>query len=263
VYVGGADTQCSLLGAGAIESHDTGATLGTTMPVQTVMTQPIFDPEATLWAGCHVLPDRWVLESNAGDTGDAYLWLLELVTGGLPRHEMYALGERLAHQHGPSPTMLFIGPSVFNLAKLNPRRPGGIFFPFPAMHIRPDRSTLVRGFLENLAFALRGNLEQLSNVTSQATTQLSVSGGMSRSDALIQTIADVIGVRLRLAEEPESAALGCAILVAGAGNSGIDTAVSTMVRHREIEPDPERHEQYDAAYRKWCELNSRLDDISL
>lgn len=264
VFIGGADTQCSLLGAGVTELHDTGATLGTTTPVQTVATQPVFDPQATLWVGCHVLADRWVLESNAGDTGDAYLWLLELITGGLPREQMYALGERLACQQGPSPAMLFIGPSIFNLTTMNPRRPGGLFFPFPAMHVRPDRGTLVRGFLENIAFALRGNLEQLSAVTSQATHQLSVSGGMSRSDALVQTIADVVGVPLRLTQQPESAALGCAILVtAGATSGGIGAAISAMVRHREVVPDPQRREQYDSAYEKWRELNEHLDGISL
>jgi autoinducer 2 (AI-2) kinase len=214
VFVGGADTQCSLLGAGAIDPGDVGATLGTTTPVQTVVGEPLFDPASMLWVGCHVVPDRWVLESNAGDTGDAYLWLLDLLSGGLPRDQLYAFGERLVRDGEPSPTMMFVGPSIFNLGKLNVSRPGGILFPFPAMHVRPDRGAMVRGFLENLAFALRGNLEQLAAVTSQPSVELAISGGMSRSKAAIQAIADVIGIPLQVAQEPESAALGCAMLVA-------------------------------------------------
>ena len=59
------------------------ATLGTTTPVQTVVGRRRCSiPAANLWAGCHVVPDRWVIESNAGDTGDAYLWLLDLVGAG-------------------------------------------------------------------------------------------------------------------------------------------------------------------------------------
>lgn len=264
VFIGGADTQCSLLGAAVIEPHDTGVTLGTTTPVQTVVAEPIFDPEGALWAGCHVVEGRWVLESNAGDTGDAYLWLLDLISGGLPREQMFALAERLAAASAPSPSMLFVGPSVFNLARMNFRRPGGILFPFPAMHVRPDRAALVRGFLDNLAFALRANLEQLAEVTGRGATQLSLSGGMSRSDAVIRTIVDVLGRPVRLSEEPESAALGCAIFVTAAANGrNIETAVRAMVRHREVSPDPRRHEQYEVAYRKWREIDARLDEISL
>jgi autoinducer 2 (AI-2) kinase len=264
VFVGGADTQCSLLGAGATEPDATGATLGTTTPVQTVLGEPLFDPGLTLWVGCHVVPDRWVLESNAGDTGDAYLWLLDLLSGGLPRDQLYDFGERLVREHEPSPTMMFIGPSIFNLAKMNLGRLGGILFPFPAMHVRPDRGAIVRGFLENLAFALRGNIEQLTAVTARPGQGLAVSGGMSRSEAAVQVIADVLGIPIRVAEQPESAALGCAILVAtsieGAPLAEIERR---MVRHRAVEPHQERHERYQPAYRKWRELNDHFDQLTL
>ncbi|MGH3056072.1 MAG: FGGY family carbohydrate kinase, partial [Gaiellaceae bacterium] len=118
VYVGGADTQCSLLGAGAIEPEATAATLGTTTPVQTVVDHAEFDPQSRLWAGCHVVPDRWVLESNVGDTGDAYLWILDLVSGGAPREQLYRLGEQLAADRFGPPTMLFVGPTLFDLSKM-------------------------------------------------------------------------------------------------------------------------------------------------
>jgi autoinducer 2 (AI-2) kinase len=264
VFVGGADTQCSLLGAGAIEPHVTGATLGTTTPVQRVVSEPVFDPASLLWVGCHVVPNRWVLESNAGDTGDAYLWLLDLLSGGLPRDQLYAFGETLAREREPSPTMMFIGPSIFNLTKLNMNRPGGILFPFPAMHVRPDRAAIVQGFLENLAFALRGNLEQIAAVTGRSSPELALSGGMSRSDAAIQKIADVVGVPVRVALEPESAALGCAVLVAAClEGASLETVEARMVRHRGVDPHRERHERYDAVYRKWRVLNDRFDDLSI
>ncbi len=82
VFTGGADTQCALLGAGAVEAGDVAAILGTTTPMQAVVGEPLLDPAGNLWAGCHVVPDRWVIESNAGSTGDAYLWLLDLLVPG-------------------------------------------------------------------------------------------------------------------------------------------------------------------------------------
>jgi len=264
VFAGGADTQCSLLGAGALEPGGTAATLGTTTPLQTVLDRPLFDPESNLWAGCHVVPDRWVIESNAGDTGDAYIWLLELISGGASREQLYAIGERLASDGLGAPTMMFVGPTVFNLTRMRFNRPGGMLFPFPNLHVRPDRAVLVRAYLESIAYALRGNLAQLEAVTGRSTPELTVSGGMTRSAALTRIIADVTGLPARIAAEPESAALGCAILIAAHGDSGgLTAATRAMVRHTRIEPDAEQHARYQAPYAKWRSLNGALDDIEL
>jgi autoinducer 2 (AI-2) kinase len=264
VFVGGADTQCSLLGAGAIAAHATAATLGTTAPVQTVLEQAAFDPQATLWAGCHVIPDRWVLESNAGDTGDAYLWLLDLVGDGRPRGALFELGEQLAAGRFGPPMMASVGPTVFNLTKMRLSRPGGFLFPFPSLHVRPDRGTFIRAFLENVAYALRANLEQLMAVTGEPVAELIVSGGMSRSRVLVQVIADVGGRPVRVARQPESAALGCAMLImANSGGRGFAAAVHDMVRHDSVEPDAEMHERYEAPYRKWRQLYDAMDELEV
>jgi autoinducer 2 (AI-2) kinase len=264
VFVGGADTQCSLLGAGAIEADDTAATLGTTTPVQTVVDHAVFDPQSNLWAGCHVLPDRWVVESNAGDTGDAYLWILDLVGGGGSRDQLYHLGEDLARDAFGPPTMLFVGPTVFNLMKMRLNRPGGMLFPFPALHVRPNRATLVRAFMESIGYAVRANIGQIEATTGHTTTALTLSGGMSRSSVLTGVIADVVGKPVHVAGEPESAALGCAILIAA--NSGLATlgaAVQQMVRPTHIEPNPERQAQYEVPYARWRDLYDRLEDTEL
>jgi len=264
VFAGGADTQCSLLGAGVLEPGSTAATLGTTTPLQTVLDGALFDPASSLWAGCHVVPDRWVIESNAGDTGDAYIWLLDLVTGGASREQLYAMGERLASDGLGAPIMMFVGPTVFDLTRMRFNRPGGILFPFPALHVRPDRAGLVRAYLESIAYAMRGNLAQLDAVTGKHAAELTVSGGMTRSTVLTRIIADVTGLPTRIAGEPESAALGCAILIAANGDSGgLAAAARAMVRHTRIEPDVEQNERYAAPYAKWRALNSALDDIEL
>ena len=263
VYVGGADTQCSLLGAGAIEADATGATLGTTTPVQTVVDRAVFDPDSRLWAGCHVVPDRWVLESNAGDTGDAYLWILDLVSGGAPRERLYKLGEQLAANRFGPPTMLFVGPALFDLSKMRFNRPGGMLFPFPALHVRPDRGTFVRAFMENIAYALRGNIGQIEAIIGRKTPVLTLSGGMTRSAVLARVITDVTGLPVRVAREPESAALGCAMLIAASESGGFAAAVQTMVQYTQLEPDAQQHERYEAPYAKWRELHDRLDDIEV
>ncbi len=264
VFVGGADTQCSLLGAGAMAPGATAAILGTTTPVQTVVDRATFDPQANLWAGCHVVPDRWVLESNAGDTGGAYLWLLDLVSGGSPRHELYRLGDQLAAHAVGAPTMMFIGPTVFNVMKMRFNRPGGMLFPFPVLHVRPDRAAFVRAFMESVGYTLRANLEQLTAVTGHDPAALTLGGGMTRSGVLTGIITDIAGLPVSVAEEAESAALGCAILIAANDDrDGLAGATRAMVRHKHIKPDPDTQARYVAPYAKWRELYDALDELEL
>lgn len=263
VFAGGADTQCSLLGAGAVERGDTAVILGTTSPVQTVVSEPTLDPASNLWAGCHVVPGRWVLESNVGSSGDAYHWLLDLLVVG--EDDRHAVAEKLASAEPAGGTFTFIGPRIFDLTKLRPDMPGGIFFRFPSFQLRPGAGELLRAFLESLAFAVRANLEQLQAVLSYTPDCLIAGGGMSRNQLLLQLLADVTGLTVRCAEEAECAGLGCAVLAAvGAGvYRDVGKAVAAMCRHREILPDEHRHEQYAKTFEKWRELYDVLDTLSV
>jgi len=265
VFVGGADTQCSLLGAGVTEPGQVGATLGTTTPVQMVVDAPTFDPECNLWAGCHVVPGRWVIESNAGDTGDAYLWLLRLIGGDRELESLFELAEELSQADMLPASHAYIGPAIFNMSKVRTDRPGGFLFPYPLLHLRPDRGDLFRAFLDSIGYAVRGNCEQIARVTGVRPARFTLSGGLSRSRGLVQRIANILGIPVLAAEEPESAALGCAILTAaGAGDvRDLAAAAAAMVRTREIDPEPGAHERYAESYAKWRELNDKLEEMSI
>lgn len=263
VFTGGADTQCALLGAGAIDVGDVAVILGTTTPVQAVVAEPVLDPSANLWAGCHVMPQRWVIESNAGSTGDAYLWLLDLLvqTPG----DRYARAEELARAERDGGTFAFIGPRVFNLTTLRPDIPGGVLFRFPTLQLRPTAGELLRAFLESIAFAVRANAAQIEGVTGLPTRRLIAGGGMSRSDLLLQLTSDVAGLPVRRAREAESTGLGCAALVASGAGVYADAAAAAraMCRHEDIAPNPDRRAQSERGFAKWRELYESLQNLSV
>ena len=263
VFAGGADTQCALLGAGAVDAGDVGVILGTTTPVQAVVAEPLLDPAANLWAGCHVVPGRWVIESNAGSTGDAYLWLLDLLVQAPA--ERFARAEELARAAVDTGTFAFIGPRVFDLTKLRPDMPGGVLFRFPTLQLRPSAGDVLRAFLESVAYAVRANVAQIEAVTGMAATSLIVGGGMSRNTLLLELIAGALGLPLRRADEPESTGLGCAMLVASGGGIYADIAAASraMSRHTDIAPQPERHAQCASGFAKWRELYENLENLSV
>jgi autoinducer 2 (AI-2) kinase len=262
VFAGGADTESALLGSGVHRPGETGAVLGTTSPVQMVTERPVIDANGTLWTSCHVVPDRWVLESNAGDTGDAYRWLLELIFGGTDG-AAHRAAERLMTAAQPAARQIFchLGPVIFNLRDMSPFKPAGLFFRFPLLHVdRPERGEILRSYVESIAFAIRGNCEQLRAVSGRDIPRLTASGGLTQSTTLARLLADTMGVPIAIATVPESASLGCAMLAAvGLGTYGdVGEAVAAMSRVRLVEPRPGPARECDDRYRKWRELYDTL-----
>jgi len=267
VFAGGADTESALLGGGVFEVGQTGAVLGTTTPVQQVLDAPVLDPEANLWTSPHVIPGHWVLESNGGDTGSTYRWLLDLVCGGVD-DGAHAAAEAAMASVDPGPRQIFchLGPAVFNLRNMNPFTPAGLLFRFPLLHIdRPNRGELLRAFFENVAYAIRGNCEQISSVSGRPLDRLWVSGGMTRSPTLLRLVATTLGVPLSVAEVPESASLGCAVLAAvSAGlHPNVPAAAAAMVRTRSVEPELELTDAFVERYRRWRELYASLQSWTI
>jgi sugar (pentulose or hexulose) kinase len=267
VFVGGADTECALLGSGVYEVGRTCAVLGTTAPVQMVTATPVFDPGASLWTSCHVVPDRWVLESNAGDTGGAYRWLLELMFGGTDAAAHQAAEAAMAAVEPSSrPIFCHLGPTIFNLADMSPFKPAGLLFRFPLLHIdRPVRGDLLRAYVESIACAIRGNMEQIERVAGVTIPELVVSGGMTQGSTLLSVLAITLGVPLVVAEVPESASLGCAVLAAvGTGlYPSLPVAVAAMVRTRRVVPEAAAVASSADRYRKWREVYDLLQTWSL
>src|SRR5262249_16743062 len=228
--------ESALLGSGVHRPGETGAVLGTTSPVQMVTDRPVIDGNGTLWTSCHVVPDRWVLESNAGDTGDAYRWLLELMFGDTDG-AAHRAAERLMAGARPAARQIFchLGPVIFNLRDMSPFKPAGLFFRFPLLHVdRPVPREILRSSVASLAFAIRGNCEQLRAASGRDIPRLTVSGGLTQSTTLAHLLADTMGVPIAVATVPESASLGCAMLAAvGLGAyADVGAAVAAMSRAR-------------------------------
>src|SRR2546425_10097629 len=175
-----------------------------------VTAAPVIDPAGRLWTSCHVVPDRWVLESNAGDTGGAYRWLLELVYGATDAGG-YRAAEAAIAGASPGERQIFchLGPVIFSLADMSPFKPAGMLFRFPLLHVdRPARGEVLRAYLESIAYAIRGNCEQIVAVAGRPIPGLALSGGMTPSPTLLHPVAATLGVPVSAAPAPASAGPG-------------------------------------------------------
>ncbi len=264
VFAGGADTQCALLGAGVVQPGHAGAVLGTTTPVMMVDADLRFDEAGKLWTGCHVVPDLWTLESNAGDTGIAFEWLLGIV--GLDGDDAYQRAEQLISDipESASAVMSFAGPQIFDLLNFDPSRPAAFVFDNPPFGVRPTTGSFLRAFLANVACAARANLEQIEEVRSQPAASLTLTGGMTRLPTLLREFARTSRRPLLVSDEPHATALGAALLAAVGANahSSVPAAAKAMVRVRPLEPDPSFNDAGDAEYQRWRKRYPELKTFS-
>ena len=113
------------------------------------------------------------------------------------------------------------------------------------------RGHVFRSLLEGIAFDLRRGLGILESATGTRLREVRVGGGGSRSDVVVQILADVLGLPVARPRSEELAARGAALVAAvGAGVfPDLDAAVSAMVTPAPIvRPRPEVTARYEAVF---------------
>lgn len=115
------------------------------------------------------------------------------------------------------------------------------------------RGHFFRSLLEGIAYDLRRGLEILEKATGTKIHSIRVGGGGSRSDIVVQILADVLGLPVFRPHSEELAARGAAIVAAAGANvySSIDEAIEKMVPEAPVvQPDPVNCATYEKIYRR-------------
>lgn len=240
VFISGADTQCAVLGAGCLKEGDCAGILGSTGVLQMVSSSPIFDKEKCMWTSCHILKGKWVVEGNAGFSGELYRWFKESFWKDVDYQKIDEFIENTKPDYRNPFT--FLGPAKFNLRNINPNRYGVFFLPIPVSEERSNLVSLNRAIFENIAYGLKDNLKALEKITGKNVECLIICGGLSKSRSFVKILADVLGIILKPVKYFEATSIGCAISVAvGIGvYKDFETAVKSMVKYADmIEPEKE------------------------
>jgi sugar (pentulose or hexulose) kinase len=203
------------------------------------------------------------LESNLGVAGMALKWLADVLFAGQKADETRDGGPislllQAAEKAPPGSggVMMLLGPRLYDGKYAGPRR-GGFFAPsLSGMYELPDPAAcLSRAFLENLACAARGNMEQIREVSVSPPRRLVFSGGMAQSELLAQIMAELTGLTVEVPREIETTSLGAAILAGvGAGyfpdiGQGMKAAVTMAKEFRPHEGQKAFYEKFFADWR--------------
>ncbi len=257
VSVGGADSQLAGLAVGAVTPGTTAAIGGTTMPIQRVVDQSVTDPAGALWLEPHVVDGAWVVESNAGPTGDSLAWLGRVLHPDAP-----VPAARLLASAGRAPAGAGGLTSHFGAQLMNARAMELPLGELTLSHMLLDEGraadAVARAFVEGLAYAVRANLEQIDPCATDSDGILRIAGGMSRSAVWARILANVNGRSVAVPKQPESSALGAALCAGvGAGEwSDLAEAVSSVVDMHPVQPDSEQAAFYEEGYQRWRALRA-------
>jgi autoinducer 2 (AI-2) kinase len=274
VAVGGADTQCALLGSSVANPGEVGIVSGNTGPVQLVTAEPIIDPDNRLWTGRFLLPQKWVLEANSGPNGSVLNWFVQNIVSPLhpklegPKEHAYTLAEQLASQApvGAHDTIALLGPQIMDASDMTTVRPSIFIFPPPTSPaVTPITiKELTRALFENICYAARMNLERIQELAEVSFEQCVVAGGLTRSTFFRQMLADITGLKIRTGQVIEASSLGAAICAATAAGlyASLTDAMGKMVKMQpELAPREETHNQYKTYFTRWHTLYNQSADL--
>jgi gluconokinase len=252
---GASDGALANLGVAVTRPGQMVITIGTSGAVRRMVAAPWCDPAERTW--CYLLnDDRWFAGgaiNNGGMTlqwahdhyykeepGDGYARLMEEIEAVPPGAEgvrllPYFTGERSPHWNANATAALL------------------------GLRLAHTRAHIARAALEGVAFCLADVWQALAAAGPPPET-VALTGGILRSPAWAQLLADVLGVELRALEATDASALGAARLAhAALGNaSALDPVPPDPATQQRYVPDPERHKLYAAIHAEWQGLYRKL-----
>jgi len=271
VVVGGADTQLGLVGIGVVGGDRLTLVGGSFWQLTAVTEAPLIDPQARVRTLCHAVPGHWMTEGIGFYCGIALRWFrdafCELESAEAARRgvDPYVVMEEEAARVPPgSNGVTAIFSNVMNVKRWVQASPSFLQFDVdqPA---GSNRASCIRALQEQAAYASRGHLAIIRELTGRTYDEVVLTGGAAKGRLWPQIVADVLGLTVRVPDVKESTALGAAIY-AGIGSGvyvDLGEAIAQLVRfERSIDPDPAARAAYDAFFARWSELYPRILDLS-
>ncbi len=123
---------------------------------------------------------------------------------------------------------------------------------FTGLSLGHGKGHLWRALLEAVAYGFRHHLDVLTEMGHRPSRVFASDGG-SKSRVWMQIVADVVGLPVRLLDNPHGSSVGAAWVAAiGSGLSSDWSGVSALARHGDlIEPDPANRAVYDRGYARY------------
>lgn len=242
VVAGTVDAYSEAFSVGVRHPGDQMLMYGSTMFLVQIIDEYYSDP--TLWTTAGVEKDSLALAAGTSTAGSLINWL-QAVTGGAPFGELMA--EAAAVPAGSEGLLVLPYLAGERTPVFDPQARGVV----AGLTLRHGRGHLFRAAYEGISFGIRQILELFDDAHAGSRT-VAVGGGL-RSPVWAQALSDITGRTQLVPEEAIGASYGDALLAAiGVGLVPAETDWAKI--QREITPNPDHRDRYDALYATWREL---------
>ncbi|KAB2334735.1 autoinducer-2 kinase [Cytobacillus depressus] len=259
VVSGGGDAQMASVGVGAVQNQQTVVSGGSFWQQEVNIDTPIFDPQGRIRVNCHAVPSLWQIETIAFFPGLIMRWFrdafcdsekIEALQSGRDVYEI--LEEKAKDVPVGSNGIIPIFSDIMNYISWRHASPS--FINLSLDPLKTGKKEIFKSLQENAVLITLGNLKIIEEATGFYPAEVTFAGGASKGKLWSQTLADVLGVPVKVPVVKEAAALGTALFAGiGAGvYPNIHDAVQPIVKwERVFSPNMDNHKKYQSIYKYW------------
>jgi sugar (pentulose or hexulose) kinase len=164
---------------------------------------------------------------------------------------------------GSNGARAFLGCMIWDLRNVNPNKPGAILFPYPVEKESAGPGNVGRAILEAIAYAGKGNMDQIIKATGEKPESVALSGGLTRIPLFNKIMASALNRVCKVSACLEATALGTAMAASvGAGiHPDLKSAAKAMSSFGpDVEPDEDWAEEYEDSYDIWKENYDQFEE---
>lgn len=254
VIAGAGDIQTSLIGAGCIENYETVIYLGTSAWITAHVPFKRTDLFNNIASLPSALEGKYFIAAEQESAGKSLDKILELL--GMKIEDVDSSVEKIKYAKDILATPWFVG----ERAPIENARIRGIIL---GISLRTSREELIKSILEGVALNLKWIIKPVENMMGKKIEKLRMAGGGALSRIWPQVIADALGKRIEVVEDPEFAvAKGIALLASVAMKDNTLEDIKNYIKIKRIyEPNEENIKFYDEKFYKFLELYKRVKDL--
>lgn len=251
VVTGALDQIAGTIGTGIADETKISEMTGTIMAICAMTGEiPPFDPTSIIPCHVHAFPGKYCRILWSSTAGMALKWFKTNFSENFTFRQLDEIAEAVpAGCDGMTVLPYFTGSTM---PKYNPDATAV----FSGVTLAHGRAHFARAIMESIAYILK---EDLDYIGADRVGEIRITGGGATSPLWAQMKADVTGKKLSTVCETETACLGSAILASvGVGAfSSIGDAIAATVRPNKVYTPS--GVDYTAAYRKFLDLDAKLN----
>ena len=253
IAAGGGDAATGAVGIGAINDGDAFVSLGTSGQLFVATDSYRSAPGTAIHCYAHCVPDRWFQMAAMLNGASPMAWFSKAIGSPI---------ETLLHEaQGASSAPMFL---PYLTGERTPHNDADIQGGFYGLTPSTDRGDMMRAIVNSIAWTFLDAMECLQSAGTEID-RVAVIGGGARSDFLLQTMADAMGITFeRLIGAETGPALGAARLaMVTSGAHALDDVASRPGLDRVFKPDPEQAGFHRAQHRRWRAFYQAVKPISI